>query len=180
MMTAHFVDIALRGWQFERFEEAWFNWLHASAKIDWTEERLHVRVESVLLKSATLPTFTKQKICELADKILMTCGVAFQLWMETNIEAGLLPTNFSEFNAPALESGGDAATTAAIAALLGERYKEYVEVSYWLRIVVDQLSNLHNTYPGATLHDCDDGSDLNPVRLNNTALGNYPLRSKLN
>ena len=42
------------------------------------------------------------------------------------------------------------------------------------------LGKLSNTYPGATLHDCDDGSDINPVRLDNTALGNYPLRTSPN
>ena len=31
-------------------------------------------------------------------------------------------------------------------------------------------------FRSATLHDCDDGSDLNPVRLGLTALGNYPLK----
>ena len=53
------------------------------------------------------------------------------------------------------------------------------QLSYWLWVVVNLLDNLRNTYPGATLHDCDDGSDHNPVRLDNTALGNYPLRSTL-
>ena len=40
----HFVDIALYGWQFERFEKAWCAWLDANAAIDWTEERLLERV----------------------------------------------------------------------------------------------------------------------------------------
>jgi hypothetical protein len=44
---------------------------------------------------------------------------------------------------------------------------------------VNLLSRLRNVYPGATLHDCDDGSDHNPVRLDNTALGNYPLRTSV-
>jgi hypothetical protein len=72
-----------------------------------------------------------------------------------------------------------AGTADVIAALLGERYDAYKEVSYWLWVVVNLLSQLRNAYPGATLHDCDDGSDHNPVRLDNTALGNYPLRTTL-
>jgi len=63
--------------------------------------------------------------------------------------------------------------------LLGERYASYKEVSYRLWVVVSLLANLRSTWPGATLHDCDDGSDHNPVRLDNTALGNYPLRTSV-
>jgi hypothetical protein len=59
----------------------------------------------------------------------------------------------------------------AIEALLKERYENYKEVSYRLWIVVNLLSQLSNRYPGATLHDCDEGSDRNPVRLGHTALG---------
>jgi hypothetical protein len=70
-----------------------------------------------------------------------------------------------------------AGTNEKIAALLHDRYASYARPSYWLWAVVTLLANLHNTYPGATLHDCDDGSDRNPVRLGSTALGNYPNRS---
>jgi hypothetical protein len=51
------------------------------------------------------------------------------------------------------------------------RYTSYAQVSYLLRLVVDALSELRNTYPGGTLHDCDEGDDRNPIRLNQTALG---------
>ena len=47
----------------------------------------------------------------------------------------------------------------------------YVEASYRLQVLVDALADLRNTYPRATLHDCDEGSDFNPVRLGQTALG---------
>ena len=38
-------------------------------------------------------------------------------------------------------------------------------------VLVHALADLRNTYPRATLHDCDEGSDFNPVRLGQTALG---------
>ena len=50
-------------------------------------------------------------------------------------------------------------------------------MSYRLWIVLDLLSKLRNTYPGATLHDCDDGSDENPVRLGSTALGRRRIQT---
>ena len=52
-----------------------------------------------------------------------------------------------------------------------ERYATYTEVSYRLHVLVHALADLRNTYPRATLHDCDEGSDFNPVRLGQTALG---------
>src|SRR4029450_2477115 len=54
---------------------------------------------------------------------------------------------------------------------LEERYRSYVEVSFRLSILLRQLEALTNTYPQATLHDCEDGDDDNPVRLNRSALG---------
>ena len=60
---------------------------------------------------------------------------------------------------------------------LKDRYNSFKEVSFRLWNVVNILGELHNIYPVATLHDCDEGSDINPVRLNNTALGNDPLSS---
>ena len=62
-------------------------------------------------------------------------------------------------------------TAAAIREFLVERYDSYTEVSYRLSILVRALADLRNTYPRATLHDCDEGSDVNPVRLGQTALG---------
>jgi hypothetical protein len=36
-LITYFTDIALYGWQFERFEAVWFNWLDANAEIDCAE-----------------------------------------------------------------------------------------------------------------------------------------------
>ena len=52
-MRDYFVDIALYGWQFERFEWAWCQWLDANAAIDWTDERLAERVETILAANVT-------------------------------------------------------------------------------------------------------------------------------
>ena len=40
-----------------------------------------------------------------------------------------------------------------------------------LRELIEILQSLHTVYPAATLHDCDEGGDENPVRLGNTNLG---------
>jgi hypothetical protein len=115
----------------------------------------------------------------------------FYRWMESNLTSGRVLTDFTIFTPARIvlrEEGNEDSgiscdsfsfkpgTTLALETLLNQRYTSYTEVSYRLWLVVNLLGRLRNTYPGATLHDCDDGSDQNPVRLDNTALGNYPLR----
>jgi hypothetical protein len=182
MMTGYFVGIALNGWQFERFEDAWCKWLDANAAIDWTEERLLARVQAVLEANLTSAA-SQSALCDCARTILTKYGTEFFDWMQANLSAGHAFDALTAFApSPITLCAGMSfkpGTAAAIAQLLGERYGAYEEVSYRLRVVVNLLSRLRNVYPGATLHDCDDGSDHNPVRLDSTALGNYPLRSTL-
>jgi hypothetical protein len=182
LMTSHFVDVALHGWQFERFENAWCKWLDANALIDWTQERLDARVAAILaanLEASASPA----ALCECAKSILAQCGSAFLEWMQGNLRAGRTLDQLPDFVPPDITMcpglSVKPGTAEAIAQLLAERYGAYKSVSYWLSVVVSLLGDLRNTYPGATLHDCDDGSDHNPVRLDNTALGNYPLRTTL-
>src|SRR5262249_35646907 len=47
LLVEHFVEIAHRGFQFERFEDAWCAWAEADAAIDWTAERLQETVLEV-------------------------------------------------------------------------------------------------------------------------------------
>jgi hypothetical protein len=181
MMTAHFVEIALYGWQFERFEWTWRQWLDANAAIDWASERLMERVEAVLASNLKRAT-PQSELCDHTRTVLTDYGTRFYKWMESNIVAGAAFGALSAFTPPAIVLPADEfkpEAAVAIAALLKERYGAYAEPSYWLWALVTVLSNLRSTYPGATLHDCDDGSDQNPVRLDNTALGNYPHRTKL-
>jgi hypothetical protein len=103
--------------------------------------------------------------------------------MDANVKAGMAFESFPPFAPdPITLCAGltfKPGTDTSIAALLKDRYDAYKETSYRLWIVVNLLANLSNTYPGARLHDCDEGSDQNPVRLGKTALGNYPLRHTL-
>ncbi|GAB3573322.1 hypothetical protein [Hymenobacter daeguensis] len=185
-MVKHFQFIALYGWQFERFEDAWRGWLTANAALDWPAERLSERVEAILrsnLLAAPPTTNVDDELCRRATAILTQFGLNFYDWLEANLTAGRTLQNLTAFApqpvvlAPGLSFRPG--TAAALETLLKARYATYVEVSYRLRMVVSLLGKLRNTYPGATLHDCDDGSDQNPVRLGSTALGNYPLRRQL-
>ena len=179
IMVQYFQRIALDGWQFERFEDAWCKWLEANATFDWTEERLQERVEAILTsKVETGPPAGKTLKDELrtcATTILTTYGMAFYNWMEANVKAGNTLENLTDFTPdPIVLCPGftfKADTAATLAAELQYRYDRYKVVSYHLWVVVHLLSQLRNVYPSATLHDCDDGSDQNPVRLGQTALG---------
>ncbi len=183
IMVNYFQKIALNGWQFERFEEAWCKWLEANSLIDWAEERLHEQVETVLLNSLVADVASlelqKKDICKHATAILANYGRKFYEQMDADFKAGKALQDFKVVTPDIALSTGlfREGTANTLMNLLVERYGVYQEVSYRLWILVNLLGKLRNTYPGATLHDCDDGSDQNPVRLNNTALGNYPLRT---
>ena len=138
-------------------------------RIDWTEEATG-GVEAILIANNS-----EQKPIVRAPHILTRFGVAYYNWMDGNVKAGNGLDSLSEFTAgPIPDCDGftiNATTKDAILAFLNERYKTYTEASYRLWIVVNLLSKLTNIYPPATLHDCDDGSDVNPVQLGRTALG---------
>ena len=175
ILEKHFHFIALFGFQFERFENAWHKWLDVNSAFDWTEEKLHERVEAILNEGFI--SGNQSALCNCATDILSSYGSTFSAWIESNIKAGNAFQDFSPFTPLPVtlctDSNFKIDTLSLIEELLAQRYGSYAEVSYWLWVVVHLLFDLRNTYPGATLHDCDDGSDLNPVRLGSTALGNY-------
>jgi hypothetical protein len=183
LMVAHFQQVVLHGLQFERFEAAWRRWLQANARFDWTEERLHERVAAILRARLLDASASAEALHGCAVAILRQYGSAFYDWMADNLAQGREVDDFTAFAPGALSLGAELrftpGTAVAIGEMLKERYAGYREVSYRLWVVGQLLGNLRNIYPGATLHDCDDGSDRNPVRLDNTALGNYPLRGSL-
>ena len=171
-LVEHFVGIARHGYQFERFEDAWCAWADAEAAMDWTQEQLQETVVELLRAGATSAA-DDRALCRCAATILATFGTAFRTWMDTNIAASRPLDRFTEFNPPTLcpDIAVASGVAEAIRELLRQRYATYTEVSYRLNILVRRLDELRNTYPRATLHDCDAGSDFNPVRLGQTALG---------
>ena len=184
LMLAHFHAIALHGWQFERFENAWCAWLSANAAFNWTLERITDRVHAILidgLVEGATKGRERQDLCAAAAALTIDFGLAFDAWVNLNMAAGRLPPDFTAFLPdpvvlPAAFTFRPG-TAQRVESLLRERYAAYTDVSYRLRVVLALLAELRNTYPGATLHDCDDGSDANPVRLGATALGQQPRRT---
>ncbi|UPU34349.1 hypothetical protein M1B72_12900 [Geomonas paludis] len=193
-MVEHFVNIARYGWQYQRFQKAWCEWLTLNATFDWMEERLEERVEAILsrnllsvvpLKTRGTGTWRSQspprsqspRLCNCARAILTGFGMEFYQWLDGLFRSGSftpdskLPTFPIELPPECAGLTFQAGTLDQVRALLEERYQAYSEVSYRLRVVLDLLGALSNSYPPATLHDCDEGNDKNPVRLGTTALG---------
>jgi hypothetical protein len=179
----YFIHAAIKGFQFEKFEAAWCAWLEANAKFDWTEIRLQEKIEAILYQDfqSNNDLNASEQSCQCTAKILSSYGVQYHEWMGVLIHEG---KDWSAFGAPPEPIFNpcdgiilSAETSQKIkVALVGTSeapgfYQDKVEVSYRLWLLLDLLSNLTNVYPTATLHDCDDGSDVNPVRLNMTALG---------
>jgi hypothetical protein len=154
----HFAEIAIHGRQFERFEDAWCRWWRADARIDWTGQDLTGTVESILAGGG-------------AGEVLAFFGAQFAAWRDTNVDAGRAFADFTPFDPDPIPLATDPGTAGRLRSFLLDRYTSYGEVSYRLRLLTDALGALRNTYPGASLHDCDQGGDRNPIRLNQTALG---------
>jgi hypothetical protein len=193
-MEKHFADIAANGFQFDRFEKAWCNWLETNADFDWPvlNDLLHRRVE--LLMDTFLPkTASVSTKCACADLLIGYFGNRFRAWIDARVEADLPPDanvaadlnavwNVFEadlqqilvydptFCLPA-NVVNNAAFMAALKNIIMETYIRWTLVSHQLNVLIRIFSNLSSIYPSATLHDCDDGADDNPVRLNNTILG---------
>lgn len=165
--------------EFDMLEDAWYKWLDVNKGFDWTEERLRERVEGILynnLKPDEIPESVKDKVSSCTSDILVQWGKAFYSWMNANIieEQDLVdPSALEGFIVPTVSCLGDFKPEAAVQIqdLLTKRFKDYINVSYRLRIVVTLLSKLKNIYPAATLHDWAEGYDKNPIRLGKTALG---------
>lgn len=159
---------------FDRFEAAWLAWSAEDALVDWTTERLPEAVAEILTAGLATPD-TAEAVGNCAAAMLTTLGRAFGAWLDDLVAAGESPDQAGPIVWPdTLPDCGlsfQPGVVDAVLAFASDRYSGYVAVSYRLRLLVRELAGLRNTYPHATLHDCDAGSDANPVRLGHTALG---------
>ena len=191
VLLAHFVDAALYAYQFDRLEVAWCAWLESNAPFNWQAEteQLQARTEALLRNS--LGTMA----CQCAGKLLGYFGDRFRLGILNLIDQDLLPDDetavgnlFATARAGFMQGLATIVTTdpnfCHISNLLGNGilwndvlnlwqtiYTSWVEVSWRLTRLIAVFSELKSVYPTATLHDCDDGADDNPVRLDSTTLG---------
>jgi hypothetical protein len=196
VMLDHFLELAINMHQFDRLEKVWCVWLEANAPFLWQgiNETLRARTEFFLRES--LEGLSTTEFCRCAELLLGYFGDQFRKWIDhlVDTEADLtdqnalrtamknnvwdpfiesLPTilrNDPDFCQLTLFLNNDNSATI-LQDLWLTNYSEWITVSYRLNILIRVLSDLRSNHPTATLHDCDDGSDDNPVRLDNTTLG---------
>jgi hypothetical protein len=133
ILVEYFYRIALHGWQFERFEDAWRNWRAVNAGFDWTDEHLLERVQAIfeqdLDTDSTVEKSTKDKLCQCATTILTQYGMEFYNWMNANLKAGYTLEKFTAFSPTSVTlcSGFTFKlnTAAMIETLLKDRYEAY-------------------------------------------------------
>ena len=176
MLVEHFVEIARHGYQFERFEDAWCAWADADAAIDWTEERLQDTVLELPRRRRDTPDADHETLCACAARSSPTFGTHFREWMDAKLAAGTPLDELTDFDPPDPDAVRGAHLRAEASPRRSENFlvERYASVHRGVLpppVLVRALADLRNTYPRATLHDCDEGSDFNPVRLGQTALG---------
>lgn len=171
--------------QLSRFEAVWCPWLTANAAFNWIER-------NDALEAALLEWLPATATLAQARLLLGYFGERFRLLIkqlvddETEVSTvvdnwmdGLWPDfednlNQIQLRDPALFTAWglpDPAALTSLRALLNEFYSDWLDVSARLCRLLLVFQDLRSAYPTATLHDCDDGDDENPVRLDQTTLG---------
>jgi hypothetical protein len=185
MLTDHFALITVTDiwFQFGQFKTAWYSWLEANAKFTWQNEKPLSKIEAALLGlgiSRRNSLTGKRRACQVLERF----GAIFSLEMKQNVLEDKAFATDEEMKNEALRIFNLAFTDNILSDLgIDLKHKEdfgkiflaiypaYFDVTIKLWKVVLRLSKLHSIYPPATLHDCDDGNDDNPVRLGSTMLG---------
>ena len=198
-MAAYFAAAAVDGLQYTRLKMAWEDWIAAASDIDWCSDLpLKSSLEGLLLdfkmkkvyeseERLTLDTneitLVKNCTCKLLEKFGQAYyeRVTVKLGTPEDLPSLDLPIVIEEIfgeifiNINSLCPGIyelSAEDRLAVVELFEKMYtNELMGVSRKLKRLIGLLSNVKSIYPPATLHDCDDGNDDNPVRLGSTALG---------
>ena len=171
--------------QLSRFEEVWCPWLSANSAFNWIER--NDALEAALLE--WLPATTsisqarlligyfgerframiQQLVADETDISTVTDSWMDNLWPDFEDDLSQIeirdPELYAAWGLP------DAVALADLRDLLNEFYTDWLDVSARLRRLLLVFQSLRSAYPTATLHDCDDGDDDNPVRLDQTTLG---------
>jgi hypothetical protein len=181
------------------FENLWCTWLKSNASFNWPA--LNDELERLVMDWLEDNGITVGSDRSSTRLLLGYFGDRLRAWMKevaennVNLPADLAsifmdgvwpavaPADAQDFgsdllaiqaNDPALWlawGSPNATRLAELRTLLEAAYADWLEVSFHLHRLLIVFQSLRSIYPVATLHDCDDGDDENPVRLNQTTLG---------
>ncbi len=189
----HFVESAVQAFQFDRFEQAWCSWLEENNNFLWQPLGTELQRQTELWLAEVSGQANN---CYCAEMMLSYFGDRYRRWISrlvdeeadlTDLEAlqARIETDVWQpfrndlsialVNDPQLCPLSDLESTDERWADLLSRwqvyYGDWITVAYRHEVLLRIFGELTSIYPTATLHDCDDGNDDNPVRLDNTILG---------
>ncbi|MGV3589271.1 MAG: hypothetical protein ACO1OF_19850 [Adhaeribacter sp.] len=172
--------------QFNMFWKAWCEWLAELNMLDAQETPLTTRTQDILVHHLQQNNIdaTAAAICDCVQSILAVFGEALRTWisLEVNYRAVLTATEWeqqlTEFYTLHLQDQ-PFACGFGLTPIFKEDLKNLILENYGNKLALLQkhaallaiLGQLKSIYPPATLHDCEDGNDDNPVRLDATIIG---------
>ncbi|SKA36542.1 hypothetical protein SAMN04488128_104132 [Chitinophaga eiseniae] len=154
---------------FTRLELAWCAWLTANAKLTAKDNYLENILTDALLKAN--PGKQQQDICPCVHSLMEQYGETIRLWVVSQLAGGLQKAAFDTMiNAVAPVCNG--IVTTPVNTVFTTFYDtDKIQLLQTHATLIQVMSALKSIYPPATLHDCEDGNDVNPVRLGATAIG---------
>lgn len=182
MMSEHFAGVVEddRWYIYDRFVAAWSAWLAALPKAKQSEgcpagfvsrvqEAMTGMIGSWLDPAETARQAVGQFGELFAEKMRELADTSDSVDDPESVVAGLFDAalGYAPFNSSSLS----AAERAELKELFIGLYEPRVHESLLLLEAVTMHTRLTSIYPPATLHDCVDGNDVNPVRLDSSTLG---------
>ncbi|ACF11305.1 hypothetical protein Cpar_0892 [Chlorobaculum parvum NCIB 8327] len=181
-LTDHFIDLVTddRWHLHDRFTEVWNAWLTVPNEEHQAPERSNDFIEQVRkamigkigpwLDPAETARQAVGQFGELFSKALNQPGAKSESLDDPKKFVGSVfdtATGYEPLNNRSLSDS----EKQQLKELFIDFYAPRIEQSLLLRDVVSMLARLRSIYPSATLHDCKEGNDINPVRLDSTMLG---------
>ena len=170
--------------QFNVFRKAWCNWQEAQAQLDWSLPGLLERIEKLWNPSSRFdsPTQPGPNACNCVQDYINVIAENIRVWLISNCESEIsaddwntLITTWASESWDALSSAcrseKDAQQVLEIITATQLYYRDKLELLQTHARLLKIFKQLKSIYPPATLHDCEDGSDENPIRLNQTIIG---------
>ncbi|NTW53508.1 MAG: hypothetical protein HGB15_01830 [Chlorobaculum sp.] len=182
MLAKHFAEVVEddHWYIYDRFKAAWDAWLVAlseAREAEWTPAGFVARVQSVMtgmIGSWLDPAETARKaVAQFAELFSQAIRKLAAKGDSADDADGVVADIFDDAlgYAPFNSSSLSIAEKKTLKTLFIELYAPRVHESLLLREAVTMHAKLHSVYPPATLHDCVDGNDDNPVKLDSTMLG---------
>jgi hypothetical protein len=183
LLAAHFSHVVNeeRWFVYDRFRHAWEEWLAVNAQSDVRPGRCSKEVVKKIEMAMLNIGSALEKPYDVA-LLVAQFGTFFAEEMRSNCQnfqpdfdlAKTVAQIFSRIGQEKKIKGFSGMTKGEKKVLQEkfiELYKPSIESTRKLWRVVLLLTKLGSIYPPATLHDCEDGNDQNPVRLGSTMLG---------